>query len=55
MSWRGAMFILGGAIVGFGYQRLVGCRTGGCPVTSNQYIATLYGALVGYAASGGFH
>ena len=39
--------ILIGAILGFGYYRLVGCSTGACPLTSNPFITTLYGAIVG--------
>ncbi len=54
MLLRIVLFVLGGAVIGFGYQRLVGCRTGTCPITSNPYVATLYGAFVGYLASGGF-
>lgn len=38
--------VLGGAL-GFGWHRLVGCRTGACPITGNPYISTLYGALMG--------
>jgi len=40
--------ILLGAGLGLAYQRLVGCRTGACPLTSHPVIATLYGALLGY-------
>lgn len=47
-----ALFTLGGAAAGLAYQRLVGCRTGTCVLTSNPYIATLYGALVGLLSSG---
>jgi len=54
MLLRIALFVVGGAVIGFAYQRLVGCRTGTCPITSNPYVATLYGAFVGYLASGGF-
>ncbi len=40
-----------GALLGFGYHRLVGCRTGACPITANPYISTLYGALMGLLVS----
>jgi hypothetical protein len=36
-----------GALAGFGWYRLVGCSTGACPLTSNPWITTLYGAAVG--------
>jgi hypothetical protein len=41
-----------GAILGFGYHRLVGCRSGTCPITANPYASTMYGALIGYLLSG---
>ncbi len=46
-------FTLIGAGAGFAYQRLVGCRTGTCTITSNRYIATAYGAFMGLVLSGG--
>ena len=55
MILRVVLFVLGGALVGFLYQRFVGCRTGTCAITSNPYAATLYGAVIGYLASGGTH
>jgi hypothetical protein len=42
------LFLLLGAVCGYAYHRLVGCRTGTCPITANPYISTLYGALMGY-------
>lgn len=53
MIWRLLLFVLGGAALGFGYQRLIGCRSGMCAITSNPYAATLYGAVMGYLVSGG--
>jgi hypothetical protein len=47
------LFVTGGAALGFGYQRLIGCRSGMCVITSNPYVATLYGAVMGYLVSGG--
>ena len=36
-----------GAIAGFLYYRLVGCASGACPITSNPYISTVYGGVIG--------
>ena len=40
-----------GAAGGYGWHRLVGCSTGACPLTANPYVATIYGALVGFATA----
>ncbi len=45
---------LGGAL-GFGYYKLVGCPTGGCPLTSNPWTSSLYGMVVGALVAGSFH
>ncbi len=37
-----------GAGLGFLYQRVVGCRSGVCLITSNRWVATLYGGFMGY-------
>lgn len=41
-----------GAVVGFGYYKLVGCASGTCPITSNPWISTLYGAVMGALVAG---
>lgn len=45
--------IVGGAL-GFGYYKLVGCSTGGCPLTSNPWISTMYGMVLGGMIAGSF-
>ncbi len=37
-----------GALAGFAYFKFIGCRTGVCPITSNPWISTGYGALLGF-------
>ena len=48
MIWYTLASVVGGGVLGFAYYKLVGCRTGTCPITSSPYISTLYGALLGY-------
>jgi hypothetical protein len=45
-------FVVGGAVLGFAYHKLVGCRSGACPITANPYISTLYGAVMGFLVGG---
>lgn len=44
--------ILLGAAGGFAYYYFVGCATGTCPITSNPYISTGYGAVIGLVLAG---
>lgn len=52
MGLRQALFLVVGAVVGFGYHRFIGCRTGACMITANPYISTAYGALMGFLLAG---
>ena len=36
-----------GAIAGYAYYYYIGCMSGSCPITSNPYIATIYGTVAG--------
>jgi hypothetical protein len=45
--------VVGGGVLGFAYYKVVGCRTGTCPITSSPYVSTLYGALLGYLIGSG--
>ena len=38
---------LAGALIGFFYYRLVGCRSEACMIMRNPYLSTLYWALLG--------
>jgi hypothetical protein len=52
MTVRTILAIVLGAAGGLAYQRFIGCRTGTCPITSNPYVSTLYGAVMGLLLSG---
>ncbi len=41
------LLTLAGAVGGYLYYRFVGCATGTCAITSNPYISTVYGAVMG--------
>jgi uncharacterized protein DUF6132 len=42
-----ALAALAGAGVGAAWSHFVGCKTGTCPITSNVWVAALYGGGVG--------
>ncbi len=44
--------VIGGAL-GFGWYKLVGCATGACPLTSNPYLSTVWGAVIGALVASG--
>jgi hypothetical protein len=40
-----------GAVAGFAYYYFIGCNSGTCPITSNPWISTVYGSVVGGVAA----
>ncbi|MDD3921512.1 MAG: DUF6132 family protein [Eubacteriales bacterium] len=36
-----------GAVGGYLYYRFIGCADGTCAITSNPYISSLYGGIIG--------
>jgi hypothetical protein len=36
-----------GGLIGYGIYRFVGCSSGACPITSNPWISTIWGVVVG--------
>jgi len=53
VTTRTVLSVFFGALAGLAYQRVVGCRSGHCPITANPWTSALYGAVVGFIASGG--
>jgi hypothetical protein len=46
--WRKrVLFSLIGALGGYAYYYFIGCASGACPISSNPYISTAYGAGMG--------
>jgi hypothetical protein len=46
--WRKRMlFSLLGALGGYAYYYFIGCNSGACPISSNPWISTAYGAGIG--------
>jgi len=46
--WRKRiLFSLIGSLGGYAYYYFVGCSSGACPITSNPWISTAYGAGMG--------
>jgi len=37
---------------GYLYWKYIGCASGTCPITSNPYISSVYGSIMGYLLSG---
>ncbi len=43
--------VIGGALLGYAYYYYVGCNSGTCAITSNPYISTAYGGIIGLLLS----
>ena len=39
-----------GGLAGYLYYHFVGCASGSCAITSNPYLSTFFGALLGFLA-----
>src|SRR5579863_7187616 len=48
---RTVLSVVVGAGLGFGLYRVVGCKTGACPIWASPYASTIYGALLGFLMS----
>lgn len=48
---RSILFVLLGGGFAFAVHRLVGCRSGACPIWANPYVSTVYGSLLGFLLS----
>lgn len=52
MKLKNAIGMLVGAALGFAYYKVIGCASGACPLTSNPWISTLMGVMVGAMFAG---
>jgi len=39
--------VMAGAVLGYAYYYFIGCNNGSCAITSNPYVSTAYGAVLG--------
>ena len=45
--------VVGGGL-GFVYCKFIGCASGTCPLTSNPWISTIYGGVLGVLVANAF-
>lgn len=50
--WTTIAAALAGAFIGFAYYAFVGCSGGSCLISSNPYLSSIYGSLMGVTAIG---
>lgn len=53
MILRMAIGAVVGGILGYALYRFVGCSSGACPMTSNPWISTILGGVMGVLVAGG--
>ena len=53
ISYRLALGVGIGGLLGFAYYYFIGCLSGTCPLTSNPFISTGYGAVLGLIITSG--
>jgi hypothetical protein len=46
--WRPFLSVFTGALSGYLYYHFVGCTSGTCAITSNPYMSTIWGGLLGF-------
>jgi hypothetical protein len=51
--FRRVSVVILGTLLGFAYYYFIGCTGGTCPITSNPYISTGYGSLLGLVLASG--
>ena len=52
-----ARFVIGvvvGGLLGYGVYRFIGCYSGTCPITSNPWVSTIFGMVIGGLSAGSF-
>ncbi len=47
MITRSIIGIVIGGVLGYAMYRFVGCSSGACPITSNPWISTIAGMVIG--------
>jgi hypothetical protein len=47
MMIRLALGVVAGGLLGYGVYHFIGCASGTCPLTSNPWVSTLLGMVLG--------
>lgn len=53
MIVRFGISVVVGGLLGYGVYRFVGCSSGTCPITSNPWVSTIFGMVIGGLSFGG--